>query len=156
NRPLNLGLKRWAARRINMLGAATASRAMGQFANSPARSYSANGQDGVLLASTNPPTANNLVEGNRIGTDISGTMALVNSANGVLIAQGAASNTIGGSVMGTNNVISGNGNDGVLLTGSMTMGNVVEGNQIGTDINGTMALGNSVNGVEISSAASSN
>src|SRR5207248_2866190 len=52
---------------------------------------------------------------------------------------GAASNTIGGTVAGARNVISGNYEDGVDISASS---NLVEGNYIGTDQNGTAKLGN--------------
>ncbi len=50
------------------------------------------------------------------------------------------SNTIGGTTAAASNVISGNTNDGVEITGSGTTGNVVAGNCIGTTAAGTAAL----------------
>ncbi|HEX5177156.1 MAG TPA: FG-GAP-like repeat-containing protein, partial [Chthoniobacteraceae bacterium] len=55
-------------------------------------------------------------------------------------------NTIGGTVSGARNVISGNGGDGILITANL---NFVEGNYIGTNSAGTRALGNANNGIEI-------
>jgi hypothetical protein len=63
---------------------------------------------------------------------------------------GADDNTIGGTVTGARNVISGNGGDGVVIFGSDATGNKVQGNFIGTGANGTTALGND-DGVVISS-----
>jgi titin len=89
----------------------------------------------------------NAIEGNFIGTDVSGTQALGNGT-GVEIA--GTSNTIGGTTAGARNLISGNGNDGVLITGNS---NLVAGNYVGTDVSGTKALGNAKNGVEIGNAS---
>ena len=50
----------------------------------------------------------NLVEGNRIGTDITGTVAITNGQMGLCILNGATGNTIGGTAAGAGNVISGN------------------------------------------------
>ena len=65
-------------------------------------------------------------------------------------------NTIGGTAAGAGNVISGNTDDGVEITGTGTTGNVVAGNYIGTDVTGTVALGNGLDGVEIDTGASGN
>lgn len=89
---------------------------------------------------------NNTVQGNYIGTDHSGTAAVPNVFVGIGIRDGAASNTIGGTVQGARNLISGNsGNSqsGIDLGGGAA-GNVVVGNFIGTDATGTHALGNTL------------
>ena len=72
--------------------------------------------------------------GNFIGTDVSGTYAVAN-AEGVKIAL-APGNTIGGSVAGAGNLISGNAT-GVDIFNPAATGNVVFGNLIGTDSTGT-------------------
>ena len=53
-------------------------------------------------------TSGNLVEGNYIGTDITGTNAVPNTLAGVYLPFGASGNIIGGTVAGARNVISGN------------------------------------------------
>jgi hypothetical protein len=88
----------------------------------------------------------NLVEGDFIGTDATGTKALGNAQHGVQVI-GSAANTIGGTAAGAADVISGNGGSGVVLY--VAPGNLVEGNFIGTDATGTIALGNSEDGVSI-------
>lgn len=95
----------------------------------------------------------NLVQGNLIGTDFSGTADVGNARIGVIV-DGAANNTIGGTVAGARNVISGNDIHGVLLMGAGATGNLVQGNYIGTDIDGTADLGNTVSGVVVNNAAS--
>jgi hypothetical protein len=90
----------------------------------------------------------NLVQGNWIGTDVSGSAPLGNTNNGVLIV-GAPDNLVGGQTPEARNVISGNGQSGVYLMGSAATGNWVQGNFIGTDRTGTKALSNKVDGVTI-------
>jgi CSLREA domain-containing protein len=88
----------------------------------------------------------NIVQGNLIGTDITGTLALGNSSRGVLVDSGGTA-LIGGTTVAARNIISGNTNaDGVQLSGSAT---TVQGNFIGTDVTGTVALPNSDYGVNV-------
>ncbi|MEO6437257.1 MAG: right-handed parallel beta-helix repeat-containing protein, partial [Tepidisphaeraceae bacterium] len=90
----------------------------------------------------------NAVQGNYIGTDVSGTKSIANK-NGVHVNNGH-SNAIGGLTPGARNVLSSNIHDGVLIYGSGAKENVVQGNFIGTDVTGTQRLGNGWYGVEIS------
>jgi len=103
---------------------------------------------GVLLESNG-----NQVKGNYIGTNATGTAAVPNVA-GVRIRIGASGNVIGGTAAGEGNVISGNSNNGIWLSESTTLGNVIQGNRIGTNASGTGALPNAVNGVYVGGAAS--
>ena len=96
-----------------------------------------NGSDGVSIINN---ATGNLVQGNFIGTDVTGTAPLGNANVGVLI-EAATNNTIGGATAGARNVISGNAFDGVFLA-TMATGNLVQGNFIGTDVTGTAAIGN--------------
>ena len=84
-------------------------------------------------------TTGNLVQGNFIGTDVSGSAALGNVFGAAI--QNAFGNTIGGTVSGAGNLISGNAT-GVELVGAAD-GNFVQGNTIGLDATGTAVLGNS-------------
>lgn len=101
-------------------------------------------------------TNNNLIEGNFIGTDLSGTVAIANDLAGVLILNGATANTIGGTVASAANVISGNNSAGVQLINPGTNNNTVQGNLIGTDVTGAVALPNLPAGVLINQSASNN
>lgn len=90
----------------------------------------------------------NLVWGNYIGTDVSGSLALGNGGDGVT-AQGAGGNTIGGVAAGAGNLLSGNFQGGVGLKGAGANGNLVQGNLIGTDASGRLALGNAFSGITV-------
>lgn len=67
----------------------------------------------------------NLVEGNWIGTDDTGTLALGNEVDGVLINQGASSNFIGTTAAGAANAIAFNVEDGVRVEDATSVGNAI-------------------------------
>src|SRR5262249_3144050 len=90
---------------------------------------------------------NNKIQGNLIGTDVTGANDLGNTLAGVSI-QDASDNLVGGLVPEARNVISGNNHTGVRLADATS--NVVQGNLIGTDITGLVALGNTSGGIEVS------
>ena len=120
---------------------------------------SGNQESGVYIYGSS--ATNNLLVSNLIGTDLTGTKALGNGDSGVIIADGASNNTIGGPSAGDANLISGNTYNstkvtGVELYGSGTTGNVVEGNLIGTDVTGKVSLGNAADGLSIFGGASNN
>ena len=93
----------------------------------------------------------NIIQGNRIGTDFSGTTALPNGGAGVVVASGGS--TIGGTAAGAGNVISGNVGAGLAFRYGGD-GNLIQGNAIGTDATGTVALGNGGAGLQFDGAAS--
>jgi hypothetical protein len=109
--------------------------------NYVSRNVISGNQIGVNIAG-----ADNRVEGNFIGTDVTGTADLGNVIAGVFVS--GSGNRVGGTVRGARNLISGNG-DGVSFNGSTGIGNRVEGNFIGTDVTGMRALPNSEMGVNI-------
>ena len=111
---------------------------------------SGNGKFGVVIESN--PSTGNLVQGNFIGTDVNGTAALANANHGVIVQLGASGNTIGGTGAGARNVISGNGNDGVLISGASN--NAVLFNFIGVGADGTTPLGNVFDGIGLNNASS--
>ncbi len=92
------------------------------------------------------------VEGNLIGTDATGAIAVGNGYDGVFIGPSSRGNVIGGTAPGAGNVISGN-DVGVGLDGDCCPSpdddspNVVEGNRIGTNAAGAAALPNLDDGV---------
>ncbi len=113
-------------------------------ANYFARNFiSGNKGDGVLIDSG---ASGDQVLGNFIGVGVSGTNGVGNTLNGIEIA--GNSNTIGGTVSGNKNVVSGNRNDGVLIDSTAT-NSLIQGNYVGTDYTGQNAVANSGNGIEI-------
>jgi hypothetical protein len=108
--------------------------------------------EGVLLGSFT--TTGNIVKGNFIGTDATGSKAVPNASNGLTIDL-SRNNLIGGSEPGARNVISGNGINGSgsgagagVAIGST--GNIVRGNFIGTNAVGDRPLKNLLDGVFVS------
>ena len=98
----------------------------------------------------------NLILGNYIGTNASGTGDLGNDGYGVWISNNAQSNIIGGSSASERNIISGNKKHGVVIDSSGTRNNKVSGNYIGLNFNGSQGIPNNWNGVEIFKGARSN
>ncbi len=94
------------------------------------------------------------VQGNYIGTDVTGNAAIANGS-GVIIAAGPQGNTIGGTTPAERNVISGNVGAGVWITGPGTNANAILGNYIGSSATGTATLANAI-GIQIDSGASNN
>jgi titin len=129
----------------------SASNTIGGTLGSARNVISGNSTVGVEL--TDAATQLNTVEGNAIGTNAARTAGLANGA-GVLITGDAQSNTIGGTTAAARNLISGNTNHGVDISGSNS--NLVEGNYIGTNKAGTAALANGSTGVSLTAGSSSN
>ena len=93
---------------------------------------------GIFMFDTN----GNVIEGNYIGTDVTGSIDLGNSGGGI-----GSSFFIGFHVI-RGNVISGNGGNGIDL--GLGAQSLVEDNLIGTDASGSFALGNDLNGIRAS------
>lgn len=81
----------------------------------------------------------NIVSGNFIGTNVTGTEAFPNSIG---IGISSRNNTIGGTTIGDRNIISGNNEMGILVSDPLATGNLIQGNFIGIKANGRNALGN--------------
>jgi hypothetical protein len=103
---------------------------------------SGNGSRGIYLNS-----GDHLVQGNRIGTDATGTAPLPNGGPGIY-ANGQTLNRIGGTTPAKGNLISGNGGSGVVLAEAAS-GNFVQGNFIGTNAAGTGAVPNGSHGLVV-------
>ena len=96
--------------------------------------------NGVFIQGTT--AGNNLVQGNYLGTDPTGNFARPNFHNG-LLTQMSPNNRI------INNIASGNTDDGLILVGAGSSGNIVQGNIVGLNAAGTTALPNTMYGIEI-------
>ena len=104
---------------------------------------SGNGFVGLEIAGGT--ASGNQVQGNKIGTNFDGTAAIPNGLDGITIND-APNNLIGGTTAGAGNLISGNGSVGIQLFGSLTQGNVIEGNALGLDSAGQPTLPNRAGG----------
>jgi hypothetical protein len=139
----------------NLIGTdATGTQALGNY-------IGINTDGPFLIGGTTPSTRNiisgnyvgisggGVIEGNYIGTDITGTMAVSNgSENGIWLHGGL----VGGTDPGAGNVISGNG-IGIRIFGG---GCQIEGNLIGTDATGTQAIRNGDGIFALDSGANNN
>ncbi|WP_435019967.1 beta strand repeat-containing protein [Tundrisphaera sp. TA3] len=119
----------------------------------PGNLISGNGAEGILILQAQ--ATGNVVAGNRIGTDASGTAAIGNGGAGLRIAD-AGSNLVGGTTAAARNLISGNQGAGVAIAGAAARGNRVVGNFVGTDLTGRLALGNRQDGVNLAASATAN
>jgi hypothetical protein len=111
---------------------------------------SSNSYYGIIIFGAG--STNNSVVGNFIGTDATGSSALNNGVDGIVVLNGATNNIIGGGGTGNRNIISGNSQAGVELNGNTASGNTVTGNYIGTNASGTAAIANGSFGVYINAS----
>ncbi|HID87432.1 MAG TPA: CSLREA domain-containing protein, partial [Anaerolineae bacterium] len=74
---------------------------------------SSNGCVGVAIG----PTGNNRVQGNYVGSDVTGTATLPNNTDGIYIFNVSNDNLVGGTGEGQANLIAFNGGDGVEVSG---------------------------------------
>ena len=109
-----------------------------------ARNVISGSQENVLIQGFGQANGN-VIQGNYIGTDITGTVALGASQSGVSISD-AGQTLVGGPLAGHRNVISGNEFEVLILNSSTET--MVQGNYIGLDATGTARLGGQI-GIEI-------
>lgn len=133
NRNSNAGIIIWDAPENRVGGA----RSPG-VCDGPCNLISGNLQKGIAIQGFDSDS--NLVQGNFIGTVVSGNAPLPNH-NGLIIADGSG-NQIGGSGAGEGNLISGNDATGLWITSRDTTDNTILGNRIGTDISGSFVVPN--------------
>ncbi|MFO0877911.1 MAG: right-handed parallel beta-helix repeat-containing protein [Gemmataceae bacterium] len=108
-------------------------------------------------------SSRNTIQGNYIGTDVTGLVDVGNRSDGILVSGAARKNLIGGTALALTygsipvqgNLISGNDGNGVTLTSGARF-NSLSGNFIGTTITGIAALGNQLDGVLIANGANDN
>jgi hypothetical protein len=116
---------------------------------------SGNGRAGVAIFGAGAEA--NEVQGNYIGTDVSGMHAIPNANDGVRIGDnslgaGPSANNIGGPLPGAGNLISGNMDNGIELAGATTSVNAILGNRIGTTADGNAPRPNQRMGVLVDGA----
>jgi parallel beta-helix repeat protein len=97
---------------------------------------SGNSQIGIYLVSAG--ASGNVIQGNKIGVDATGTGILGNGTQGIDAILGASNNTIGGTAAGAANIIAGNGAKGIRIfagTGNKIQRNSIYGNtSVGIDL----------------------
>jgi hypothetical protein len=104
---------------------------------------SGNAYDGLFI---NENAAGNVVLGNRIGTNLDGSAAVGNTGAGIDLR--GDGNSIGSTSNGAGNLISGNGNHGLVVFDTAS-GNVIRANRIGTDAAGAAAIANAGEGIAL-------
>jgi len=102
---------------------------------------------GIVIIGTNGGTlaSGNFVQGNFIGTDVTGTIAIQRTGPSMRIVD--KNNTIGGAASGAGNRIGGaTSSAGIQVQGS---GTIIQGNSIGTDETGTVRIPNKDYGIRV-------
>ncbi|MEN3333031.1 MAG: hypothetical protein V7641_2396 [Blastocatellia bacterium] len=86
----------------------------------------------------------NLIQGNYIGTDVTGAVAL----GGNVGISNCSDNTVGGTSPAARNIISGSQRAGILVDSveDLCGGTLIQGNYIGTDASGLLPVGNNLAG----------
>jgi parallel beta-helix repeat protein len=109
----------------------------------PGNIISGNFGNGISLLSTVPGSSAS-IQGNLIGLDKTGAIAVKNLGDGV--NSNAAQTSIGGTAAGSGNVVSGNDGNGITLGTAVITANV-QGNVIGLDKTGASAVPNKGDGI---------
>lgn len=112
---------------------------------------SGNRAAGVVMFGV-PAVEGNVIAGNFIGPDATGTVALGNEHDGISMGE-AVDTRIGGPTPAERNVVAGNGGNGVSVGGLDATGTLVLGNFIGMDATGAAPLGNARDGVNLGNTA---
>ncbi len=105
--------------------------------------------NGIQLG--NSSATGNQILNNYVGVNAAGSSALGNGGIGVMVQSGASFNAVG--AVGYGNLVSGNAQQGIRITGTTSTGNTVVANTVGLDSSGLLALGNAQEGIYISNGA---
>ena len=111
----------------------TVNNLVGGIASGVGNVISGNGFDGIFIFAS--ALTSDVIQGNFIGTDATGTIAVGNTFDGI-DDDGGANNTIGGTGA-AGNVISGNADNGIAFSFTTAKNNIVAGNKIGVGSDGT-------------------
>ncbi len=108
---------------------------------------SGNSGSGIYILNS----SSNVIQGNFIGTAATGTSRLPNNDNGISISA-SQGNLVGGPAPGARNIIAGNYEAGLVLDGTVSSGNTIQGNFIGIGANGSTVVSNRQGGILIQGA----
>jgi parallel beta-helix repeat protein len=117
------------------------------------------GNEGAGIIAAGSRADHNVVQGNRIGTDASGSVPLANTSSGILLshpvsgperAAAASENTVGGADPRAGNIVSGNEGGGIVVVRGT--GNRILGNLVGLDASGGRPVPNEGDGIAIEDA----
>lgn len=133
---------------LHIQGATTP--AIGGTAAGESNVISGNAWDGIQMETATDA----VIQGNFIGTNLTGTAAIGNGSNGISGYTNSSNNLIGGTAVAARNIISCNGVDGIHYDGIATACNnlLVKNNYIGTNASGAGAaatFGNGKSGVVV-------
>ena len=141
---------------IHVIGntlAATNGTIIGGSATGESNIISSNNNDGIFL---NRNVNNSVIQGNFIGTDITGTLNRANGQNGINITgdtgQLSDNTIIGGAASGAGNLIVANVSNGILLQNNVN-NTVIKGNYVGTNSASSTILGNGSMGIQVNGNA---
>jgi gliding motility-associated-like protein len=107
---------------------------------------SGNGNLGINIA---PACTNIKISGNKIGVSANGLLALSNAQSGINATN--VSNLIIGGGLNEGNIVSGNGQMGLLINGSTKV--LISGNYIGANASGIISMGNGQSGMQLNSSS---
>lgn len=111
---------------------------------------SGNKADGIVINKAG--ATYNVIQGNYVGTDVTGTKRIGNGNYGIETSQ--AYTQIGGPEAAARNIVSASGYAGITLWLASGSNCVVENNYVGTDVTGNYDIGNYQNGIEATNGAS--
>ena len=115
-----------------------------------------NGRNGITIAAwqdqNRSGNMNNVIADNYIGLNSGGNTDLGNAQAGISLEH-AFGNRIGNESIASHNVVSGNNNDGIRITGAGANNNRVINNYIGTNAAGNAIIGNGASGIALLAGA---
>ena len=114
---------------------------------------SGNSENGIMISGD--LAQGNTIKGCWIGVDISGSLPDPNGATGIHVSVSASNNTIGGTAVGEQNVISGNRAEGIVFSEGASLNKVFQCH-IGMDAHNSSSLPNGSDGIFVERGSSGN